>query len=163
PWSMVHGPWIRRPWTMDHGRRSQKTRLCGAFPQPLAAKFLPHATPFRSFAPARSGRLALRGASRGRLPQPPQVVSHFMSKFISSRGTARVAWFVSLVSLVSLVATAGTAAAQAPDAATLASMRWRSVGPVNMAGRITDVEGDPKNPKVFYVTGATGGIWKTIN
>jgi hypothetical protein len=35
-------------------------------------------------------------------------------------------------------------------------MRWRSIGPVNMAGRITDVEGDPKNPKVFYVTGATG-------
>ena len=32
-----------------------------------------------------------------------------------------------------------------------------------MAGRITDVEGDPKNPKTFYVTGATGGIWKTIN
>jgi len=42
-------------------------------------------------------------------------------------------------------------------------MRWRSIGPVNMAGRITDVEGDPRNPKTFYVTGATGGIWKTIN
>src|SRR5690242_17393088 len=52
---------------------------------------------------------------------------------------------------------------QTPDSATLASMRWRSIGPVNMAGRITDVEGDPKNPKTFYVTGATGGIWKTIN
>ena len=32
-----------------------------------------------------------------------------------------------------------------------------------MAGRITDVEVDPRNPKVFYVAGATGGIWKTIN
>jgi photosystem II stability/assembly factor-like uncharacterized protein len=32
-----------------------------------------------------------------------------------------------------------------------------------MAGRITDVEGDPRNPKVFYVSGATGGIWKTVN
>ena len=53
--------------------------------------------------------------------------------------------------------------AQTPDSATLASLRWRSIGPVNMAGRITDVEGDPKNPKVFYVTGATGGVWKTIN
>src|SRR6185312_619554 len=50
-----------------------------------------------------------------------------------------------------------------PDSATLATMRWRSIGPVNMAGRITDVEGDPRNPKTFYVTGATGGIWKTIN
>ncbi|HEX4684051.1 MAG TPA: hypothetical protein VH277_15145, partial [Gemmatimonadaceae bacterium] len=54
-------------------------------------------------------------------------------------------------------------AAQTPDSATLASMRWRSIGPVNMAGRITDVEGDPHNPKTFYVTGATGGVWKTIN
>src|SRR5215216_1076353 len=58
---------------------------------------------------------------------------------------------------------ATTLRAQTPDSAILAALRWRSVGPVNMAGRITDVEGDPKNPKTFYVTGATGGIWKTIN
>jgi hypothetical protein len=65
--------------------------------------------------------------------------------------------------LASALLGASTLAAQSPDSATLASMRWRSIGPVNMAGRITDVEGDPKNPKTFYVTGATGGIWKTIN
>ncbi len=68
-----------------------------------------------------------------------------------------------ITSLLLLSAAATQLAAQTPDAATLATMRWRSIGPVNMAGRITDVEGDPKNPKVFYVTGATGGIWKTIN
>ncbi|MEP6493920.1 MAG: hypothetical protein ABJF01_14660 [bacterium] len=65
--------------------------------------------------------------------------------------------------LVLAALSAGALAAQAPDSATLASLRWRSIGPVNMAGRITDVEGDPKNPKTFYVTGAAGGIWKTIN
>jgi photosystem II stability/assembly factor-like uncharacterized protein len=32
-----------------------------------------------------------------------------------------------------------------------------------MGGRITDIEGDPRNPKTFYVVAATGGIWKTIN
>jgi photosystem II stability/assembly factor-like uncharacterized protein len=53
--------------------------------------------------------------------------------------------------------------AQVPDSATVAGMTWRSIGPVNMAGRITDVEADPRNPKVFYVAGATGGLWKTIN
>src|SRR5947209_2853997 len=53
--------------------------------------------------------------------------------------------------------------AQTLDSASLAAFRWRAIGPVNMAGRITDVEGDPKNPQTFYVTGATGGIWKTIN
>ncbi len=61
-----------------------------------------------------------------------------------------------------LLLTASTLAAQTPDSATLASLKWRSIGPVNMAGRITDVEGDPKNPKTFYITGATGGVWKTI-
>ena len=61
------------------------------------------------------------------------------------------------------LAAATAARAQTPDSATLASLRWRLIGPVNMAGRITDVEGDPRNPKVFYVAGATGGLWKTIN
>jgi hypothetical protein len=49
------------------------------------------------------------------------------------------------------------------DSTTLAGFRWRSIGPANMAGRVTDVEGVPGNPKVFYVATATGGIWKTIN
>ena len=55
------------------------------------------------------------------------------------------------------------AGAQTPDAATLASMKWRSIGPVNMAGRMTDIAVDPRNPKVFYLSGAGGGIWKTVN
>lgn len=62
-----------------------------------------------------------------------------------------------------LLALSSSAHAQTPDSATLASLRWRLIGPVNMAGRITDVEGDPRSSKIFYVAGATGGIWKTIN
>jgi hypothetical protein len=49
------------------------------------------------------------------------------------------------------------------DSTTLAGFRWRSIGPANMAGRITDIEAVPGNPKVFYVATATGGIWKTVN
>ena len=49
------------------------------------------------------------------------------------------------------------------DSTTLAGFRWRSIGPANMGGRVTDIEGVPGNPKVFYVATATGGIWKTIN
>src|SRR5687768_9512516 len=66
-------------------------------------------------------------------------------------------------SLAALLAIPALLSAQTPDAPTLAGLRWRSIGPVNMAGRITDVEVDPRNPKVFYIAGATGGIWKTIN
>jgi photosystem II stability/assembly factor-like uncharacterized protein len=73
-----------------------------------------------------------------------------------------LAHVIAAVSALVLGSTA-TATAQTPDSATLASLKWRSIGPVNMAGRITDVEGDAKNPKVFYVSGAAGGIWKTVN
>jgi photosystem II stability/assembly factor-like uncharacterized protein len=49
------------------------------------------------------------------------------------------------------------------DSATLAAFRWRPVGPANMAGRITDIEGIPGPSKTFYVAAAAGGIWKTTN
>jgi photosystem II stability/assembly factor-like uncharacterized protein len=65
--------------------------------------------------------------------------------------------------LAALLVIPAALAAQTPDAATLAGLRWRSIGPVNMAGRITDLEVDPRHPKIFYIAGATGGIWKTIN
>ena len=43
------------------------------------------------------------------------------------------------------------------------TFRWRSVGPTNMSGRVTDVEGIPHPSKTFYVAAAAGGIWKTTN
>ncbi len=49
------------------------------------------------------------------------------------------------------------------DADHMSAFRWRSIGPANMGGRVTDIEVDPRNKKVFYVATATGGIWKTIN
>ena len=41
--------------------------------------------------------------------------------------------------------------------------RWRQIGPTNMGGRVTDVEGLPSPSKTFYVAGAGSGIWKTTN
>src|SRR3954468_16030159 len=67
------------------------------------------------------------------------------------------------VPLLCVFVAAATAAAQVPDSATLAGLTWRSIGPVNMAGRTTDVECEARNTKVCYIAGATGGIWKTIN
>jgi photosystem II stability/assembly factor-like uncharacterized protein len=69
----------------------------------------------------------------------------------------------SLAAVGLLILPPATGLAQAPDSVTLAGMRWRPIGPVNMAGRITDVEADPRNPKVFYVAGAASGLWKTVN
>ena len=49
------------------------------------------------------------------------------------------------------------------DSATLGALRWRPVGPTNMAGRIADIEGIPSPSKTFYVVAAGGGVWKTTN
>ena len=38
-------------------------------------------------------------------------------------------------------------------------VRW--IGPAVMGGRISDIAIDPRNPAVFYVGHAHGGVWKT--
>ena len=55
------------------------------------------------------------------------------------------------------------AAAQTLDDTWLEGFPWRSVGPANMSGRVTDIEGLPSPSKTFYVASAAGGIWKTSN
>jgi photosystem II stability/assembly factor-like uncharacterized protein len=50
-----------------------------------------------------------------------------------------------------------------PVSAAMANLSWRSIGPANMGGRISDVEGVPGNPNVVYVATGSGGIFKTVN
>ena len=45
----------------------------------------------------------------------------------------------------------------------LKSYTWRAIGPANMGGRVTDIDGVPGDPSTFYVSGADGGIFKTTN
>jgi photosystem II stability/assembly factor-like uncharacterized protein len=68
-----------------------------------------------------------------------------------------------LVLLCSLLAAAWPVAAQKPDAeppeaAALKHLPWRSIGPANPGGRVTDIAGIPGDPKTFY-----GGLFKTTN
>lgn len=71
-----------------------------------------------------------------------------------------------LLASVALLTLAPSLPAQVPtaevDSLFLNGMRWRSIGPANMSGRITDIEGIP-GTFVFYVASAAGGIWKTTN
>ena len=46
---------------------------------------------------------------------------------------------------------------------TLKGIELRSIGPGLATGRVQDVEIDPKNPNVWYVASAFGGLWKTEN
>ena len=68
-------------------------------------------------------------------------------------------------SLALVVLAASTAAAQSPalDAAMLAGVRFRSIGPATMSGRITDLAVSEADPTLMYVATATGGVWKSID
>jgi len=47
------------------------------------------------------------------------------------------------------------------DKGPLGQLEWRNIGPVNMSGRVADVEGVPGDPRIVYVGAASGGVWKT--
>jgi hypothetical protein len=55
------------------------------------------------------------------------------------------------------------ALSQSLDSATVAGMKWRTVGPANFMGRLSDVVGIPGPSKTLYVAAAGGGIWKSGN
>ncbi|MFO7769422.1 MAG: hypothetical protein R6W82_10775 [bacterium] len=44
----------------------------------------------------------------------------------------------------------------------IGSYEWRQIGPANMSGRVSDLEGVP-GTGTFYVAAAAGGLWKTVN
>lgn len=45
----------------------------------------------------------------------------------------------------------------------LSALKFRNIGPALMSGRIGDLAVDPRNPNVWYVAVASGGLWKTTN
>jgi photosystem II stability/assembly factor-like uncharacterized protein len=47
--------------------------------------------------------------------------------------------------------------------ALLADLQWRSIGPANMAGRITDIEALESNFSTVLVGAASGGVFKSTN
>ncbi len=59
--------------------------------------------------------------------------------------------------------TAASSARPTLDSATLAGFRWRTVGPANFEGRVSDIAGIPSPSKTFFVSSVAGGIWKTTN
>ncbi len=42
-------------------------------------------------------------------------------------------------------------------------LEFRSIGPSLTTGRISDLEIDPNDPNVWYLTVGSGGLWKTVN
>lgn len=77
---------------------------------------------------------------------------------------ASCATAVSLAAQGAKDASRSAAATPSADYAALVTrVPWRSVGPANNAGRISEIVGVPGDPLTYYVAGANGGIIKTIN
>ena len=48
-------------------------------------------------------------------------------------------------------------------AGTFAGLKFRSLGPAFMAGRVGDLAVNPANPAHYFVAACSGGVWKTVN
>src|SRR6187549_2455352 len=69
-----------------------------------------------------------------------------------------------LVALISAVGAGQTpSGADRLNADVFSSLKVRNIGPTLVTGRVQDIEIDPKNPNVWYVAAAFGGLWKTTN
>jgi hypothetical protein len=69
----------------------------------------------------------------------------------------------SLTTGTALLIGASAVSAQTLDSSTVAGFKWRTVGPANFMGRLSDVVGIPGPSKTMFVAAAGGGIWKTTN
>jgi hypothetical protein len=49
------------------------------------------------------------------------------------------------------------------NADVFSTLKVRNIGPTLVTGRVVDIAIDPKNPSVWYVASAFGGLWKTTN
>lgn len=67
------------------------------------------------------------------------------------------------LTLALLLASALAALAQSVNESTLASLKFRQIGPAVMGGRIDDLAVVESNPSTFFVGSASGGVWKTTN
>src|SRR6476646_5440895 len=104
---------------------------------------------------AAVGRARLRG-----------VASVSIRLLWENSGMRRVFAFIVLASLSVITTIAGARQGtngSALTAGALKGLEFRSIGPALATGRIQDVQIDPKNPNVWYVASAFGGLWKTIN
>ena len=49
------------------------------------------------------------------------------------------------------------------QASTFSGLKFRSIGPALVSGRVVDLAVNPKNTSEYYVASANGGVWKTTN
>jgi hypothetical protein len=85
--------------------------------------------------------------------------------FRSESMKVRVAYVCALVLVFASYRPAAQSPASQPDRidALFKDLKWRNIGPANMAGRVTDIDAVESNPAIVYVAAASGGVWKSVN
>ena len=68
-----------------------------------------------------------------------------------------------LLGLLYAPALNGQATDQIPVAEEFDSLHFRSIGPATMSGRVADLAVYERDPAVYYVGTAHGGLWKTTS
>src|SRR3989338_3689630 len=71
---------------------------------------------------------------------------------------------IALISFSAMAQKKPASTTSAPfDASTVGALNFRLVGPALTSGRISDLAIHPKNQDVWYISAASGGVWKTTN
>ncbi len=73
------------------------------------------------------------------------------------------AWSLLLVLSCLLFGAAASAADDSNPPDVFQNLKFRNLGPASAGGRVSAVAGVPGNPSIYYVGGASGGVWKTTD
>src|ERR1700736_6841315 len=79
---------------------------------------------------------------------------------MSIQSPLRLVLLVLVSSVLSLAAQENPPAPQLTEVL-FKNLKVRAIGPAVMGGRVSDIAIDPRNPALFYVGLATGGVFKT--
>jgi len=82
-----------------------------------------------------------------------------------TRVPARLAAFIAVLAIIVLgIGLNGQVPPSAPAGRSpFDGLTFREIGPATPSGRVDDFAVLERNPSIFYVATATGGVWKTVN
>src|ERR1041384_3468890 len=155
--------WCPRPGRAGQGEREHDREPSEPVPGPI-----PRFSREQRHCPPGTGEVSYLPPRRDSIPRTARSALMPPARF-RSRLLLALSLFV-LPSLRPAPAPAQSRPAAAPvkpDTARPAGpfdrLHFRSIGPAAPSGRIDDFAVYEKNPAIFYVASATGGLWKTVN
>lgn len=78
--------------------------------------------------------------------------------------SVRFALHCVVIAVLAVTTTASVGSDEPPTTASVAgALKFRSIGPALMSGRIGDIAVDPVKPNTWYVAAGSGNLWKTVN